>query len=81
MSKSASPVRLQADLESLLRGRIALGLAGDLSSKSLAAIVQEEMLLPIPGDGRPEQVSIHYSPTGLCPYLRKTSSKASVISS
>jgi hypothetical protein len=36
----------KADLEGLLRERIAASLAGDLSSKSLAVIVEEEMLSP-----------------------------------
>lgn len=56
MSESASPIRHQADLESLLRERIAAGLSGEVSAKSLAAILEEEMLSPIPDDWQPKQV-------------------------
>jgi hypothetical protein len=55
LPENASPVRLKAHLESLLRKRIAAGLFGEVSSKSLAAIVEEEMLSPMPDDGCPEQ--------------------------
>jgi hypothetical protein len=56
MQESASQPGHHADLDSLLRERIAAGLAGDVSSKSLAAIVEEEMLRPISDDGHPGQV-------------------------
>lgn len=56
MSDSVSQNGHQAHLDCLLQERIAAGLAGDLSSKSFAAIVEEEMLLPIPDDWRPKQV-------------------------
>jgi hypothetical protein len=46
----------QADLDHLLRERIAVGLAGDESSKGLAAIVEEELLSSNSDDGRPAQV-------------------------
>lgn len=46
----------QADLESLLQERIAAGLTGDVSSKSLAAIVEEEMLSAISDDERLERL-------------------------
>ena len=53
---SVSPNRHQADLDRLLKERIAAGLAGDLSSKSLTDIVEEEMLSPITDDRLPGQV-------------------------
>ena len=46
----------QADLDHLLRERIAVGLAGDVSSKGFAAIVEEKLLSLISDDARPGQV-------------------------
>jgi hypothetical protein len=57
MPESALQNGHQADLESLLRERIAAGLAGDVRSKGLAAIVEEEMLRPISDDKRPAHLS------------------------
>jgi hypothetical protein len=56
MSESAPPVGHQVEFESLLRERIAAGLADEVSPKSVAAIVEEEMLSPISEDGRPKRV-------------------------
>jgi hypothetical protein len=56
MPESASQNAHQADLESLLRERIAAGLAGDVSSRSLAAIATEETRSPIFDDGLPKRV-------------------------
>jgi len=55
MPDSASKNAHQADLDCLLRERIASGLAGALSSKSITAIVEEEMLSRIPDDERSVQ--------------------------
>jgi hypothetical protein len=43
MFEYGSRVKYQGDLASLLRERIAVGLAGKVSSQSLAAIVEDEM--------------------------------------
>jgi hypothetical protein len=55
MSESLFPNGQPTDLASLLRERIAAGLAGDVSSKSLAAIATEEMRSPNSDDGRPKR--------------------------
>jgi hypothetical protein len=44
------------DLADLLLERIAAGLAGEVSAKSVDAIVEEEMRSPISDDGRSKQV-------------------------
>jgi hypothetical protein len=46
LPKSVSQNEYQASLESLLQERIAACLAGEVSSKSLAALVEEEILPP-----------------------------------
>lgn len=65
LPKSVSQNEYQAGLESLLQERIAAGLAGEVSSKSLAAIVKVEMLSPISDDERLKRPKADHSPNRL----------------
>jgi len=56
MPESWFPNEQPTDLADLLLERIAAGLAGEVSGKSVAAIVEEEMRSPIFEDGRPKRV-------------------------
>ncbi len=54
MYESLFSNELPTDLTNLLRERIAAGLSGEVSAKSVAAIVEEEMRSTISGDRLPQ---------------------------